>query len=146
MAVSPVGGSSQLYYQYLNQPLKAASEAGKTDLSSPQRCETCSKRAYKDGSDDPTVSYQTPTHISPEQAAGAVAAHEQEHVRHEQARAAENGARVVSQTVVIHTAICPECGRVYVSGGETKTVTQSDKSQDLSQSDPQNGSVVNIFA
>jgi hypothetical protein len=146
MTVSPVGGSSQLYYQYLNPPLKAASEGGKTDLSAPWRCETCAERTYKDGSDDPTVSYQTPTHISPQAAAGAVAAHEQEHVRHEQARAAAKGARVVSQTVVIHTAICPECGRVYVSGGQTKTVTQSSKSEDSSQGDLHNGNRLNLFA
>jgi len=31
---------------------------------------------------------------------------------------------VVSQTVQINTAVCPECGRRYVSGGKTTTVTR----------------------
>ncbi len=36
---------------------------------------------------------------------------------------------MVSQSVTIHTAICPECGDTYVAGGETTTVTR-DKPQD----------------
>ena len=35
--------------------------------------------------------------------------------------AAEDGGKVLSCNVSIHTAICPECGRVYVSGGTTST-------------------------
>jgi hypothetical protein len=87
-------------------------------------CKTCRSRKYSDGSNDSTVSFQTPTKLSPEQANTAVRSHEQEHVVHEQARARENGRRVVSQSVAIHTAVCPECGRVYVSGGTTTTVTK----------------------
>ena len=34
--------------------------------------------------------------------------------------------KVVSQSVSIHTDICPECGKVYVSGGTTRTVTSAD--------------------
>jgi hypothetical protein len=34
--------------------------------------------------------------------------HEQQHVAHEQAKAAEDGRKVVFQSVTIHTAICPE--------------------------------------
>ncbi len=30
---------------------------------------------------------------------------------------------MVSQSVTYHTAICPECGKAYVSGGTTRTVT-----------------------
>ena len=33
---------------------------------------------------------------------------------------------MVSQSVTYHTAICPECGRAYVSGGTTRTVTAAD--------------------
>ena len=32
----------------------------------------------------------------------------------------KNG-KVVSASVSIHTAVCPECGRTYVSGGTTHT-------------------------
>lgn len=89
-------------------------------------CKTCRERKYQDGSDDPGVSYKTPTRISPEQAASAVRGHEMEHVVREQAKAVREDRKVVSQSVSLHTAICPECGRVYVSGGTTKTTTAGD--------------------
>ena len=86
-------------------------------------CETCEKRKYQDGSDDMGVSFQTPTNIAPEQVAAAVRGHENEHVVREQAKARREDRRVVSQSVTLHTAICPECGKPYVSGGTTRTVT-----------------------
>ena len=86
-------------------------------------CQTCESRKYQDGSDDPGVSFKTPTNLSPEQAAAAVRGHEQEHVVREQAEAVRENRRVVSQSVTLHTVICPECGRVYVSGGVTRTTT-----------------------
>ena len=92
-----------------------------------QECETCKNRRYQDVSNDPSVSFQTPTHISPGQAAAQVMAHESEHVSHEQAKAERDGRRVISQNVTLETSICPECGRVYVSGGVTRTVTADDK-------------------
>ena len=72
------------------------------------------------------VSFQTPTRVAPEQAASAVRGHEQEHVVREQAKARREDRHVVSQSVTIHTDICPECGKVYVSGGTTRTVTAAD--------------------
>jgi len=86
-------------------------------------CQTCKNRKYQDGSDDPGVSFKSPTQIAPEQAASAVRGHEYEHVVRDQAQADREGREVVSQTVTYHNAICPECGRVYVAGGQTKTVT-----------------------
>lgn len=88
-------------------------------------CETCAHRRYQDESGDGSVSFQSPTPIAPEAAASAVRAHEYEHVRNEQVYARQEGREVVSQSVRIFTAICPECGRVYVSGGETRTTTAS---------------------
>ena len=88
-------------------------------------CETCEKRKYQDGSDDMSVSFQTPTNIKPEQVASAVRGHEMEHVVHEQAKARRDDRKVVSQSVTLHTDICPECGKVYISGGETRTVTKA---------------------
>lgn len=88
-------------------------------------CETCEKRKYQDGSDDMGVSFKTPTNIKPEQAASAVRGHEMEHVVREQAKAKREGREVVSQTVTMHTGICPECGKAYVSGGTTQTVTRA---------------------
>ena len=95
------------------------------------KCETCEKRKYQDGSDDPGVSFKTPTRVSPEMAASAVRGHEQEHVVRERAEAEREGRKVVEQSVTYHTAICPECGRVYVSGGTTRTVTAADNSESL---------------
>lgn len=88
--------------------------------SSPAECETCSNRKYQDGSDE-NVSFKTAQHISPESAAARVRAHEQEHVNNAYTKAAKNNGKVLSANVAIHTAICPECGRSYVSGGTTTT-------------------------
>jgi ribosomal protein L32 len=92
-----------------------------------EECQTCKNRKYVDKSNDPSVSYQTPQRISPGQSGAKVMAHEREHVANEQAKAEREERRVVSQTVSLSTSICPECGRVYVSGGVTRTVTASDK-------------------
>lgn len=100
-------------------------------------CQTCKSRKYQDGSNDPGVSFKTPTRMSPEQAATAVRGHEMEHVTREQAKAAREDRKVVQQTVSIHTAICPECGRVYISGGTTRTVTASKPQQPDPQSNPE---------
>ena len=96
-------------------------------------CQTCKERKYQDGSDDPGVSFKTPTNIAPERAASAVRGHENEHVVREQAKAQREDRKVVSQSVTYHTAICPECGKVYVSGGTTRTVTRADNSQQADQ-------------
>ena len=86
-------------------------------------CQTCEQRKYQDGSDDMGVSFKTPTKIAPEAAGAAVRGHEQEHVTRERAKAEREDRRVVSQTVTLHTDICPECGKVYISGGTTQTTT-----------------------
>ncbi|MCI8910207.1 MAG: hypothetical protein HFG09_05965 [Oscillibacter sp.] len=88
-------------------------------------CQTCKERKYQDGSDDPGVSFKTASHIDPNQAASVVRGHEQEHVVREQAKAAREDREVVSQSVTLHTGICPECGKAYVSGGTTRTVTRA---------------------
>ena len=119
----------------LGQTEAEQSAAGVQGVSGEKECQTCKERKYQDGSDDPGVSYQTPTHISPEQAASAVRGHEMEHVVREQASAEREGRRVVSQSVTMHTAICPECGRVYVSGGTTRTTTASDSQPEQPESE-----------
>ena len=89
--------------------------------SSPEDCETCKNRKYQDGSNEANVSFKTAAHVSPEAAAGAVRAHEQQHVSNAYKKAAEGDGKVVSANVSIHTAVCPECGKSYVSGGTTRT-------------------------
>ena len=59
--------------------------------------------------------------------------HEREHVSNEQAKAQRDDRRVVSQTVTLSMSTCPECGRVYISGGVTRTVTAKDNSKELAQ-------------
>lgn len=86
-------------------------------------CQTCAERKYQDGSDDMGVSFQTPTHIAPEAAAATVRGHEMEHVTRNQAKAAREGKEIVSQSVTLHSEICPECGKVYIAGGTTRTTT-----------------------
>lgn len=85
-----------------------------------RECQTCKNRKYQDASDE-MVSFKAATHISPEAAAVRVRAHEQEHVSNAYSKAATEDAKVVRASVTIHTDICPECGRSYVSGGTTST-------------------------
>ena len=88
--------------------------------SSPAECETCKNRKYQDGSDE-MVSFKSAAHISPEAAASRVRSHEQEHVSNAYKKASQNNGKVLSTNVSLKTAICPECGRSYVAGGETRT-------------------------
>ncbi len=46
---------------------------------------------------------------------------QKEHVSNAYAKAAEGNGQVVSASVTLRTGVCPECGRVYVAGGETNT-------------------------
>lgn len=85
-----------------------------------EECQTCKNRKYQDGSDE-MVSFKSAAHISPESAASRVRAHEQEHVSNAYKKAAMNDGKVISASVSIHTAVCPECGRTYISGGTTHT-------------------------
>ena len=88
--------------------------------SSPAECETCKNRKYQDGSNE-MVSFKSAAHISPQASASKVRAHEQEHVSNAYKKAAQKNGKVVAANVSIHTSVCPECGRSYVSGGTTNT-------------------------
>lgn len=94
-------------------------------------CQTCKDRKYQDGSNDPGVSFKTPTKLTPEQAATAVRGHEMEHVVREQAKAEREDRRVVQQNVTLHTDICPECGEPFISGGVTRTVTKANPEPEM---------------
>ena len=88
--------------------------------SSPAECQTCKERKYQDGSDE-NVSFKAASHIDPNAAASRVRSHEQEHVSNAYKDAAQNNGKVLSCNVTIKSAVCPECGRTYVSGGTTAT-------------------------
>lgn len=97
--------------------LKTGEDEDKQAIS---ECETCANRKYQDGSDE-MVSFKSAQHISPDAAATRVRAHEQEHVSNAYKKAEQEDAEVVRASVAIHTSVCPECGRTYVSGGTTTT-------------------------
>ena len=121
-SLSPIGQSSDdNRIKGLEDPEKEKEEKERKGIEDPsEECQTCKNRKYKDGSDE-MVSYKAPTKISPESAASAVRAHEQEHVSNAYSKAAQKNGKVISASVSIHTAICPECGRTYISGGTTHT-------------------------
>ena len=87
-----------------------------------EKCETCESRKYVDGSNEGDVSFKTPGHIDPDAAPAVVRAHEQEHVSNAIREGNKPDAELISATVSLKTAICPECGRTYVCGGLTRTM------------------------
>ena len=131
MIMSPINNTSYTYNNGLNNGLYSPQSEkesqqkgiiiGEEEKNGVEKeCQTCKNRKYVDGSDE-MVSFKSPTHISPESASSAVRSHEQEHVNNAYSKAATNNGEVVYASVSIHTAICPECGRSYISGGTTNT-------------------------
>ena len=100
----------------------------------PVECQTCKNRRYQDGSNE-MVSFKSPGKIRPEEAYAKVMGHEQEHVANARAEGSKQNKELVSATVPLKTAICPECGRSYIAGGTTTTMmkTYSDDSYGKNQ-------------
>ena len=100
----------------------------------PVECQTCKNRRYQDGSNE-MVSFKSPGKIRPEEAYAKVMGHEQEHVANARAEGSKQNKELVSATVSLKTAICPECGRSYIAGGTTTTMmkTYSDDSYGKNQ-------------
>jgi len=124
MTIGAVSGS-YMYpsVNYVSNQVSPATEEESKKIgrtSSPEECETCKNRKYMDGSNE-NVSFKSATHISPSAAGAAVRAHEGEHVSNAYTKAAQDNGKVVNASVAIHTSVCPECGRTYVSGGTTNT-------------------------
>ena len=91
--------------------------------STPEECETCKRRKYQDGSDE-MVSFK-------------------EHVSNAYQKAKDNNGEVVRANVRLKTAVCPEGGRTYISGGETTTQIRyfnedNPYQQDMKESDADN--------
>ncbi len=104
-------------------------------------CETCANRKYQDGSDE-MVSFKSAAHIAPEAAASRVRAHEQEHVNNAYEKAELKDGKVQFASIAIHTSICPECGRTYVSGGTTTTTIRYNNDDYASNAKKQDATVV----
>jgi len=110
--------------------------------STPEECETCKRRKYQDGSNE-MVSFKAAGHIDPGNAASVVMSHEQEHVANAFQKAKDGNGEVVRASVRLKTAVCPECGRTYISGGETDTQIRyynedNPYQQDMKESDADN--------
>ena len=120
-------------YQYMNPGVTNVSPTGantgvdttgKVETSGGAKgateCQTCENRKYQDGSNE-MVSFKSAQHISPMASASRVRAHEQEHVSNAFTKAAQDNGKVLQASVTLKSAVCPECGRTYVAGGETTT-------------------------
>ncbi len=90
-----------------------------------EECQTCKNRKYVDGSNEGDVSFKAPAHINPNHAGAVVMGHEQEHVANARAEGSKSNKELVSVSVTLQTSTCPECGRVYVSGGVTHTTMKT---------------------
>lgn len=137
----------------LNQAIPSSASSLKNNAINygPQKagdreCKTCQSRKYQDASDDPGVSMKSPTSLSSKEAGAAVSAHENEHVVREQAEADQEDREVIAQSVRIFTAVCPECGKTYVSGGETTTVSRKKPADDNKQGSKGTGQIMDMYA
>ncbi len=103
-------------------------QSGKSVEDSPKvkrtECKTCKNRKYVDGSNEADVSFKAPGHISPGQSYATVMSHEQEHVSNARKKASGKNTKLLSATISLKMATCPECGRSYVAGGVTNTRIQ----------------------
>lgn len=101
--------------------------------SGPEECQTCKNRKYVDGSDEGNVSFKSPGHISPESSKAVVSAHENMHVSNARREGNKEGAELVSASVTLRTAVCPECGTPYIAGGTTRTAIKYTESNPYEQ-------------
>lgn len=106
-------------------------------------CNTCDSRRYQDSSFDPGVSFKAPGYISPEASSYVVMSHEMQHVANEQSKAESQDKTIVSQNVQIYNSICPECGKAYIAGGKTTTVTKGNET--LKIKEPNKGEKIDLI-
>ncbi len=104
---------------------KTVAGVQKKDINKVGECKTCAERRYQDDSDDSGVSFQSPTRLTPQQASSAVISHEKEHYGREEDKAKTENKEVLSNSIRVYSAICPDCGKAYIAGGETRTVTRT---------------------
>lgn len=97
---------------------KASISAGKVESA---ECQTCKSRKYMDQSNDSNVSFQSPTHVSPQASFSMVSSHEREHVANAISKGSHEGNRLISASVTLKMDVCPECGTPYVAGGTTRS-------------------------
>lgn len=148
MNISPIGSTSYMYpaigSNAIGQAVNAVSKVnsitpvGQNSTNSigkvsPSECQTCKSRKYMDVSNDSDVSFQAPTHVSPQASYGAVASHEQQHVSNAISEGSQPGNELVSSSVTLKMAVCPECGTPFVAGGVTNTTMRYNTSNPYEQ-------------
>ncbi len=121
-----IGGMSNNYiipYSNVSRvtPVNADNTVDSSSKVKPIECQTCKNRKYVDGSNEPDVSFKTPGKISASESFAKVSSHEREHVANAIQKSSKPGAKLISVNVTLKMGVCPECGRTYVSGGETTT-------------------------
>lgn len=136
MTINPIGTSDRYIIPISNvgrvTPINTDNTIESSAKVKPVECQTCKNRRYQDGSDE-MVSFKTPGRISPGESYAKVMGHEKEHVANAVAEGNKPNKDLVSSTVSLKTAICPECGRSYVAGGTTRTVMKTYKNDPYSK-------------
>lgn len=126
--IGGVGASNRYIIPAANVSYVTPANTDNTVFSSgkvaPVECQTCKNRRYQDASDE-MVSFKTPGKISREESYAKVRSHEQEHVANAVAEGSKPGRELLSSSVSLKTAICPECGRTYIAGGNTQTMMRT---------------------
>lgn len=134
--ISPVGMSNRYTIPVSGAgsvtPVNTDNTLASSKKVKPVECQTCKNRRYQDGSDE-MVSFKTPGKIAPGESYAKVRSHELEHVANAVAESNKPGKQLISATVSLKTAVCPECGRVYIAGGTTNTVMKTYHSDPYSQ-------------
>jgi hypothetical protein len=132
MSISGIGGASgyNAYTPIYNNKDTENEDVKKDDTKKNGRvdkeeCQTCKNRKYVDGSNESDVSFKSPAHINPNNAASVVMGHEQEHMANAIAEGSADNKELVSASITLKTSVCPECGRTYVSGGVTHTTIRT---------------------
>ncbi len=137
--IAGIGMSGQilgLYPQYSVRPIRGINGAENVDKVAKTEkngeCQTCKNRKYVDGSNEGNVSFKAPGHIDPKASGAVVKSHEMEHVANARKEGSKENKELISATVSLQVAVCPECGRSYVAGGTTRTTmaTYSDNPYD----------------
>lgn len=124
-----IGGLSNRYtipdvgIRYVT-PVRTDNTVNSSAKVQPVECQTCKSRKYQDASDE-MVSFKTPGTIKAGESYAKVRSHEQEHVSNAIAEGNQANKELVSASVSLKTAICPECGRAYIAGGTTRTVMRT---------------------
>ena len=114
-------------------PVNTANDVENSSRVKQVECQTCKNRKYVDGSDEGDVSFKAPGHIDPGQSYATVMSHEQEHVTNARQKTAGSDAKLISASVSLKMAVCPECGRTYVAGGTTRTAIKYSKDNPYDQ-------------